>query len=160
MNVEYVNPFINSMSNTLDTMASLTLTRTDIGIKTSSAANGDISGIIKLESRRARGSLAITFSETFILEFSKHILGEIFSEINESVVDVVGELTNVVCGGAKKSFTEKGYDFNLAIPHILHGDHEVNHHFSGPTVVVNFATDFGDLFIEVCFEKSRRKKTR
>lgn len=72
-------------------------------LKKDNVANGDVTGIIGLAGKQARGSLAITFSESAILHIAHQILGEKIDEVNDTIADVVGELTNMVTGRAKKN---------------------------------------------------------
>ncbi|MBF0564139.1 MAG: chemotaxis protein CheX, partial [Nitrospirae bacterium] len=66
----------------------------------------------------------------------------------------VGEITNMVTGGAKKILAERGYKFEMAIPTTIVGkNHVITHKTRGPIVIVPFKTTFGDFFVEVCFEK-------
>jgi len=109
MNVEFVNPFLSAILNVLSTMA---MTEAKAGkpfIKSSNMASGEVTGMIGLAGNQVRGSLAINFSRAAILHIASQMLGESFTEIDDTVKDVVGEITNMVTGGAKKSLAEQGH---------------------------------------------------
>ncbi len=153
MNVSFVNPFLNATLNVLSTMANLQAEPGEISLKHDEIALGDITGIIEMSGEKVNGTLAISFSEGVVFEVTKRMLGDIVTEINDTVTDLVGEFTNMITGGAKKPLSERGYKFDMAIPSVLSGkDHYVHHPVKGPTIVVPFSTGAGDLYIELCFK--------
>lgn len=124
-------------------------------LKTSQSAQGDVSGIIGLSGSQAKGSLAITFSESAALHVYSKMLGEEVTTINADVINCVGEVTNMVTGGAKAILADKGYKFELAIPAMISGrNHTISHKTEGQIVCIPFDTKAGSFFIEVCFEGS------
>jgi len=154
MNVAFINPFLTAIMNVLSTMAMMEVTPGKPMVKKTEVACGDVTGIIGMASERAKGTLAITFTEKVILEITKRMLGEEISKIDDTVADMVGEITNMVTGGAKKALSEKGYRFDMAIPSVISGkDHVIRHKSKAPIVIVPFNTSAGDFFIEICFEE-------
>lgn len=154
MNVEFINPFLEATVNVLSTMATLEAKPGKPTLKQDNVARGDVTGIIGMTSPRFKGSLSLTFTEPVILEIVKRMLGEEIQEIDETATDLAGEITNMVSGGAKKSLVEKGYDFDMAIPAIVAGkEHTVDHRFDGPKIIIPFQCDYGQFFVEVCFEQ-------
>lgn len=154
MNVDFVNPFLGSLLDLLGTMANTRATRGPLSIKEDAIAKGDVTGHIDMRGRQTTGSLAISFTEPAILAIFGNMLGEQRKRLDDEVADLVGEITNIVSGGAKRSFSEQGYDFDMATPRLLTGRHHViDHGIKGPTVLVPFHSDGGDFFVEVCFTK-------
>lgn len=154
MNVEFVNPFLNSLLNVLSTMAMLELKPGKPKLKADEVARGDISGLIGMVSEQTKGSFSISFEESLALEIMHRMLGERPEKLNEDVSDMVGEITNMVTGGAKKLLAEKGYEFNMATPIVVSGkDHTIAHKSDGPKIVMPFETEYGKANIEICFDK-------
>lgn len=141
------------MSNVLVTMASLTPKAGGIKLKTSDLPEGDITGFIPMSSPQAIGSLALSFSEKVILHIAKNMLGETFDTINDEIADLVGELTNMVTGGAKALLDAKGYDFDMATPTVIRGKGQIISHVGtcSNVVVIPFNTEVGAFYVEVCF---------
>lgn len=135
-------------------MASLSPKADGPKLKTSDLPPGDITGIIPMNSPQAYGTLAVSFSEPVILHIAENMLGENFDSINDEIADLVGELTNMVTGGAKQMLEENGYDFDMATPTIITGKGQKISHIdhSGGVVIVPFATDAGDFYVEICFK--------
>lgn len=158
MNVAFINPFLESLLNVLGTMAQVEAKVGRPMIKKDDVASGDVTGVIGMTSAKVRGSLAITFSEAAILDIGKRMLGEESNGIDATVTDLVGEITNMVTGGAKRILAEQGYDFDLAIPAVVAGaNHRVIHKSRGPKVIVPFSIASGDFFVEICFEEIAAK---
>jgi len=119
-------------------------------------SQGDITGIVGLTGD-ANGSLAVSFSEAAILQVVSNMFGEAFKEINDEVSDAVGEITNMICGDARRILAEKGYQFQGAIPTVIDGkSHKICHIFRGPVLVIPCTIgEAGGFFLEVCFEENR-----
>jgi chemotaxis protein CheX len=154
MNVEFVDPFLVSTINVMKTMANTDAKPGKPFLKSDKSAKGDVTGIVGLRGLQARGSLAITFTESAILHIYSQMLGEKAEEINDALVDCVGEITNMICGGAKAMLSEKGYKFEMAIPSMISGkNHTVSHKTNGKIVCIPFDTIAGSFFLEICFEE-------
>ncbi len=152
MKVEFINPFLESMTKVLATMAHTTSKPGKAAVKKNSTASGVVTGIIGMAGEQVKGSFAVSFSESLILEIARRMLGEESPKMDETVTDMVGELTNMATGGAKALLADQGFEFDMAIPVVISGQgHKIEHSASGPTIVVPFNTDAGDFFIEVSF---------
>lgn len=154
MKADFINPFLESMTNVLSTMAMLEVKAGKPLVKKDETARGDVTGLIGMTSPQAKGSLAITFTSQVLLEICKRMLGEQPDAVDETATDLAGEITNMVSGGAKRLLGEKGYDFDMAIPAVVSGkDHIVRHKTNGPKIMIPFETAHGAFFVEVCFDK-------
>lgn len=154
MNVEFINPFLSSLINVLSTMAQTQLKPGKPRIKTDEKACGDVSGLIGMVGPQTRGSFSITFDEQLALTIMERMLGERPDSINEEVTDMVGEITNMVTGGAKNLLGQKGFDFDMATPIVVSGkDHTITHKNQGKKILMPFTCDAGNANIEVSFDK-------
>lgn len=152
MNIRHINPLLEATVNVLSTMASVHPKPGKPRIKQGQAALGDVTGIIRLDGSDVRGSLAISFPKRAILYISSKMLGEQFTELDDAVVDVVGEITNMITGNAKRIYSEQGIEFNLTRPCTQVGANtDVVHNIAGTTVILPFSSEGGDFFIEFCF---------
>lgn len=153
MNVEFINPFLASMLNVMSTMAQLELTPEKPRLKKDEVAMGDVSGLIGMVSPKSKGSLSITFEGPLALATMKSMVGEGPDEINEEITDLVGEITNMVTGGAKRMLSEKGIEFNMATPVVVSGEnHTINHKAKGPIVIIPLKSEHGKAYIEFSFD--------
>ena len=150
LSVEIVNPFIHSTINSLETMAFI---KPSIGkpyLKTKHNPVCDASGSIGLIGE-ITGTVNVNFETDVICKITSNMLGEEHVEIDDTVVDSVGEIANMVAGGAKGEMQAKGMNFNIALPNVTVGPKH-SHAFPAdiPTIVIPFTTEQGDFTVEVC----------
>ncbi len=154
MRVEFINPFLSSMLNVMSTMAKIELTPEKPKLKKNEVARGDVSGLIGMVSPETKGSLSITFDAPLALATMKGMVGEAPDEVNEEITDLVGEITNMVTGGAKRMLSEKGIEFNMATPIVVSGkQHTIHHKSKGPVVIISLKGDAGRAYIEFSFDE-------
>lgn len=154
MRVEFINPFLSSMLNVMSTMARMELTPEKPKLKKDDVAMGDVSGLIGMVSPVAKGSLSITFDESLALATMKGMVGEAPDEVNEEITDLVGEITNMVTGGAKRMLSEKGIEFDMATPIVVSGkSHTIHHKSKGPVVMISLKGEAGRAYIEFSFDE-------
>ncbi|NRA59352.1 MAG: chemotaxis protein CheX [Psychrobium sp.] len=154
MNVDFINPFLESLLNVLSTMASTNLTAGKPALKKGVVAHGDVSGLIGMVGPSTKGSLSISFDESLALQIMQRMLGENPGVINEEVTDMVGEITNMVTGGAKNLLGSKGYEFDMATPIVVSGkNHTISHKTDGTKIMIPFTSPDGNAMIEICFDK-------
>ncbi|NQU06189.1 MAG: chemotaxis protein CheX, partial [Calditrichaeota bacterium] len=61
MNVEIVNPFVNAVYYTFETMAGLSPVRKSPYVKNDSLTQGDVTGVIGFTEKNLKGSIALCF---------------------------------------------------------------------------------------------------
>ncbi|MCF1426517.1 MAG: chemotaxis protein CheX [Shewanella sp.] len=154
MNVQFINPFLDAFLNVVSTMATVNLTPSKPMLKHDEIAKGDISGVIGMVGEQTRGSLSLTFEKRLALKVMQNMLGEAPDEINEDVTDMVGELTNMVSGGAKRVLGGQGFEFDMATPIVVTGkEHAISHVGRGKKIIIPFNSMHGRAFVEICFEE-------
>lgn len=155
MNAEFVNPFLQALQNVLSMMAQMELKPGKPQIKKDDFARGDVSGIIGMVGPQLKGSFSISFEENLACEIMHKMLGEMPDSVDDEVCDMVGEITNMVTGGAKKTLGENGYEFDMATPIVVAGkDHTISHRSEGPKIIMPFSHISGKAYIEICFDKT------
>lgn len=147
MRVEYINPFIASLNNVFLTMLDREVRRGTISLKDGNCPEYEVSGTIGL-SGKAIGTVVLSLSENVALKAASTMLLSERTEIDADVVDAVGELTNVVAGGAKAKLEE--YELSSSLPNVITGRNHCIHFPSDVTpICVPFETDWGPLALEV-----------
>jgi chemotaxis protein CheX len=115
---------------------------------------GDVSGLIGMVSEQTSGSLSITYEASLALATMKSMVGEAPDEVNEEITDLVGEITNMVTGGAKRLLSEKGFEFNMATPVVVSGEnHTIHHKAKGTVIIIPLNSPDGKAYIEFSFDK-------
>jgi len=158
MDVKFINPFLYGTNEVMEKMAFLSPAAGKPFAKVTETACGDISGIIGMTGD-ATGSLALSFTEACILGICEKMLGEKHVEINRSVLDTVGELTNMISGAARKLMEKDNLKVIAAIPTIVYGRaHTIQHVIKGPSIVIPFSTEYGQFVIDVCLKSNLKPK--
>lgn len=151
MDVKFVNPMLDSIINVLTMMASIQPVAGKASMKQGKNALGVVTGMIDLKGPQVMVSTAISFSKPVALEITKRMLRIEPEDVDDMVQDLVGEISNMMAGGAKAKLEEQGFNFELTLPSVIVGDkHEINHTVDGPIVLLPFKTDAGDFFVEIC----------
>jgi chemotaxis protein CheX len=150
MKAEFINPFLQATKNVIETMAQTPVTAQKPQLKDSNTAYGEVTGIIGMTSEHITGSMIVSFSEQAILKIVANMLmEEPKTKIDDEVVDAVGELTNMICGGAKASLAKLNHKFALATPTMVMGKGvEIAYYSEAPTIVIPFETADGNFVVE------------
>jgi chemotaxis protein CheX len=151
MDVKLINPFLAAAMHVLQTMAQVHAKPGKPFLKKDDIAIGDVSAIIGITGA-AQGSMALIFTEQCIKDIASNLLGEPFTQMNHEVIDAVGELTNMICGDARRRLAENGFILQAGIPTIVGGKgHTIMHFTNGPRLAVPFETSQGAFMVEVAF---------
>ena len=147
MDVKHINPFIKSTCNIFATMLDCEIHRKGLHVKEDCSPSLEISGVIGL-SGKSCGCVVFSLSREVAFKIAEGFLLEKFSTISEEVIDAVGELTNMIAGGAKKELSQ--YELNLGLPTVVVGR---NHLIWFPKditpICVEFETRWGPVALEV-----------
>lgn len=157
MDVNFINPVLRSMLNVLSTMAHIEpkVGTPKIKEKNNIIQGKNISGVMSMVGRRGNASIALTFSEAAILHIAKNMLPGDVTTIDGMVIDLVGELANMVLGGAKSELETGGYFFNLSLPTIILGsDYLIAHKTNAPIIMLPFTMPEGEFVVEAGYEES------
>lgn len=155
MKAELINPFLHATKNVLETMCQTPVQAKKPHLKDNTLSYGEVTGIIGMTSKETAGCMIISFSEKCILQVVANMLMEPPKEkVDEEIVDAVGELTNMICGGAKAQLAKLNYTFDLATPTMVIGTGvEISYHSNAPTIVIPFTTEYGTFVVEANLEQ-------
>lgn len=149
MKAEHINPFITATSEVFKTMLSIEPVRGQLYVKSSEKLPYDISGIIGLAGE-ATGFVIISMTETLALKVVEKFIGEKKTAVDEDVMDAVGEILNMIAGGAKQIFSRTGTRFKISIPNVVAGkDHIVGKQKNVQCLGMTFKVDTEVFVIEV-----------
>jgi len=150
MQAEHINPFLRAVSNTFTTMFNCEARRGAMTLVDSTVKSYPISGVIGL-SGKAAGTVVINLSEEVALKAASAMLMMEMTEVDDDVIDAVGEMANLIAGQAKAELEE--YDLSVSLPSVITGKgHELRFPSNAKPIAVDFDTDFGPLRLEVGLE--------
>lgn len=158
MKAELINPFLSSAKNVIETMCQTPVTPGKPELKTGKTSYGEVTGIIGMTADDIHGSMLVSFEKKCILNIVANMLMEpVKDQLDDEIVDAVGELTNMICGGAKAQLSKLDHKFDLATPTMVVGQGvEISHYSDAPTIVIPFSTEHGGFVVEANLEKKGR----
>jgi chemotaxis protein CheX len=153
VDAKIINPFLEAAVNVLKTMAMIEAKPGKPYLKKDSKAFGDVSGIIGITGD-AQGSMSISFEAPVICAVVTNLFGMEVNEVTEEVKDAVGEMTNMICGDARRRLEAEDISLQAGTPTVVAGqNHSVTHINTGPMLAVPFTTDKGKFVVEVAFNE-------
>lgn len=153
MDAMYIKPFIASISNVFSTMMQLPVTVKEPFVKSSEGPSSDVSGIIGM-SGDVMGSVVLSFSNATAENIVALFCGQKHEAGSPDFADAVGELVNMVSGGAKALFKDR--KVAISCPSVVLGaNHKLARQSDVPTVIIPCATDCGTVNIEVSIKDAR-----
>ncbi|HWB12806.1 MAG TPA: chemotaxis protein CheX [Pirellulales bacterium] len=150
MDVAYINPFIEAASTVFKTALNCDIERRLITFKKTELPGFEISGVIGL-SGKVTGAVVLSVSTPLAFKVVETLLGTRVSDINADVVDAVGELTNMIAGGAKTALAH--LDMSIGLPSVVTGgSHCITFASRVPPLGILFDTAWGPMTLEVTME--------
>ena len=147
MDVRYINPFVASICNVFETMIGMPVTVGKPALKQDQTAYTDVSGVIGF-SGDATGSVVLAFSFDTAAKIATAFAGMDITPDHPDFADAMGELANMVAGGAKSKF--EGLKVNISLPNVITGsDHSVCASKTTPRIVLPCSTEAGSFFVEI-----------
>jgi chemotaxis protein CheX len=147
LRVDCLNPFLTSAINVFRTMASCELTRGQPFLMNGAQPAHEVSGIIGLTGK-AIGTVVLSLDRQVALSVTEAILGEAPRDLNSDVVDAIGELTNIIAGGAKAQFEQ--YEMSVSMPSVITGrNHTVSFPRDVTPIAIPFDCEWGPICVQV-----------
>ena len=98
--------------------------------------------------------LALSFDKEAILFIANKMLPDEHTTIDHMLIDLAGELANMVIGDAKRQLEDKGLRFEVSLPVMIVGEkHLIAHKSIAPVVTVPFTIDKGTFIVEAVYEE-------
>lgn len=145
-----VVPLVNSIRALFSTMVKLDVAIERPHIKTAPAPSYDVSGIIGLSGDLV-GSIVVSFQMEAAVKVVSIFTGTTLDADSPDFPDAVGELANMIAGGAKKAFDGKA---NITVPNVVIGAHHRLPRLSDvPCLVIPCRTRVGEFAVEISLKK-------
>ena len=147
MDSQFILPFIESVTNVFETMLQLQVQVGTPAIKPADSGSHDVSGIIGM-SGDVEGTIVLGFPTTTAERAVGVFTGMEMDIAHEDFADAIGELVNMVSGGAKAKFTNR--KVSITCPSVIVGQH---HTVSGRkdivTIHIPVECDLGSFSVDV-----------
>jgi len=158
MDASSIKPFIQSIQNVFSTMMQLQLEVGDPIVKQDDEPSFDVSGIIGM-SGDVVGSVVLSFPQETAERVVALFTGMPQEEIGEALPDAVGELVNMISGGAKGHYQDR--KVSISCPSVVIGaNHKVARPRDVPCIMIPCDTDCGSLALEVALRDCKSNETK
>jgi chemotaxis protein CheX len=148
-----IHALLDSLFTIFATMVHLKIAPGTPVLKGDKEGRGDVSALVAMVSERAQGSVALSFPLAAVRKVALNMLGEVVDGHGSESQDLVGELTNMLVGGAKKIMLDQGYDFDMRTPELYSGkNHQIAHPHNGATVLLPIRLEDTEFHLELNFE--------
>lgn len=158
--VDFARPFIEASKNVFETMVFTKLETQRPTIKTDSSSKGDVSAVLGLSGEVEKNGQKIPYKAMLVLSWpystylkiASAMLMDNFTEYNDEIADVGGEICNMIMGNAKRDLGTIGYTSNMAIPSMIEGaGHNIKYPPKTTVVLIPMITAHGPFFMELCY---------
>lgn len=150
-----MEPFIDATRRTFKVMLGMDVEAHEVSQGKGISTGYDVSGIVSLDrlgSDDLCGSVVLSFSE----EVARRAVGRVFGEegpvpLDQDAADAVGEIINVVAGGAKRGLAKLGIEgCRASLPTVILGtQHRVFRMRDVDSYVAGFSSDIGEFVLQV-----------
>ncbi len=144
MNIKYINPFIKATQSVFELFLGSRAVpgKPYLFDKNSEEGMWEISGIIGLAGEII-GVVIISFPKILSLKLVSVLEQKPITIMDDSVVDMVGEIVNIIAGNAKKDLEE--HQIAISLPTVVRGPRHSFPNLSGsPMVAIPFSCDKGE----------------
>ena len=150
--VEIAKAFIAATTNILSTMVSITPVAGKPFVKTDRTALGDFSAVVGVTGKYI-GSICVTFTREGGIHVAQAMLGDALEDLEQDIIDTVGEITNIISGQTRATLAEKGIVLQGSTPTIIVGEkHRITHLSRAPVMCIPFSIPTGSFSVEFCLE--------
>lgn len=155
---EYINPFIESVSNLFSTMLDCEVKREELAVKQSLNPSLDIVAFISM-SGFVKGTVALSFPTRTALAMVSRVYEKDMVVIDSTVIDAVGEFANVVAGGAQMSLSNNGKQrIDLGVPTVVRGSNfNVDYPSQATWLEIPFSSELGVFLMRITIKKELEK---
>lgn len=154
MKAELINPFIESVQEIFTTMLGATAKRGQVSVSRENKGPGELLAIIGI-SGESKGTVALSFPSETARKLVGRIAGMEFDSVDETVIDGVAEMINMIAGGAKAKLTNGGTPMDMGLPSVVTGkDYQVDYPKKSIWLEVPFESELGPFLMRVTFESN------
>ena len=156
MDERHVNPVVSSVKYVFKAMLNIDIVEGAPSMNEARKSRGDITGVMALSGSEGsqKGMLALSTSTEGALRIYQRLMHQEFTEVNEEIIDGMGELTNIISGRARYELEKENIHLYAHVPIVFFGKSaEVDYITKAAVVSVpfNFAIDGTECLMNVDF---------
>ncbi len=152
MDPSFISPFVLSIKNVYSTMLQLPVEIGQPVLKRGTEPPHDVTGVIGMTGQ-VSGSVILSMPMDSAVAIVALFCGEKLEAESSDFADAVGELVNMISGGAKAQFPATG-NVSISVPSVIVGrNHSVARQSDVPCVLIPCKTDCGDFVLEIAIRE-------
>ncbi len=150
MKAEHVNCVITAVLSVISQTFGEEATKENVYVKNDDDNGSHLSAVIEVGGAH-KGAFIISLTEDDAKKMASVLLMEEKNFLDKDVMDAMGEIINMISGGAKGALVEKGLNFKLTPPAFVlgRGTKLFKSVSYAPYIGVSFSSDVGNFNVEV-----------
>jgi len=147
MKAKYINPFLTASINLFKNYLGVDCTGGAPFLNTDPQNLEEVTGIIGLAGETV-GAVVLSFERETAIGIASRMAGKQYFNLSNEVIDIVGELVNIVAGNAKKDLLE--FRISISLPGVLVGSgSKIKWPTGVPVITIPFDSELGPFSVNV-----------
>jgi chemotaxis protein CheX len=151
MDVAYINPFLIASQEVFQKMVKVQLSLERPYLRRASETSAAVNAVVKLIGAVV-GMVYLRFSQPVALAAAGGLSGQAHTGLTDDCLDALGEIANMIVGGAKKLLPAET-PMNMSTPQVTLGSGGLEYPENQPFIVIPCGTPKGRFVIEVGLRK-------
>jgi chemotaxis protein CheX len=153
MRVEFINPFVQAVTEVLESELGSAPERGSIGLQRSAYTSNEVTAVVAVAGEVA-GMVMFAMTEKTATGMVSKMLGQDFPEFDALAQSGIAEIGNVITGRAAVLLSEAGFPSDLAPPMLLIGKNTMISTLDVQRLVIPMVTEFGSVEVQVALKLS------
>src|ERR1700694_768594 len=151
MRVEFINPFVQAVTEVLESELGTAPERGSIGLQRSAYTSNEVTAVVAVTGEVA-GMVLFAMDEATARGMVSKMMGQDFPELDALAQSGIAEIGNVITGRAAVLLSEAGFTSELAPPMLIVGRGSMISTLDVQRLVIPMVTDFGKIEIQVALK--------
>jgi chemotaxis protein CheX len=149
----HIDLFVKSAIAVFSKMLSWSLTQKEALVWSDAHPAHDITGTVELSGGGA-GTVVLSFERDVALAAAETLLADRPDDVNEDVLDAVGEITSMIAGSAKSALQQ--YSIDISLPKVIVGkQHEIQFPSQATPICIPLESEAGEMSLVVGFAEQK-----
>lgn len=148
MRYEYIEPFINTTIQVLDSVIQTDISKGDVTLVRGNEISGEISIIVRVKGD-SDGNIVLNMPVKTALKICNVMFGDNMQTLTPMGMDSIAELANMIAGNATSVLNDLGHDLRVLPPLIYYMDEIRGKTADVEAFQVPLFTEYGEILMSV-----------
>lgn len=158
MNVKFLNPFLDAITDVLKIEVNIAAARGPISLHKSSLTAGEVTVLISIIGQ-VQGVVLYGMSQATAIKIVSRIMDQEFNEFDNLAQSGIGELGNVISGKATVNLSNAGFQTTISPPTLIVGEGAQISTLDFSRIVVPMGTELGELTVHLAVREVEQTNT-